>query len=367
MYYIFSVLTGLLITVMVVVNGELTVQYGLYSATVVIHFVGLLFASILLITNRKRVLPSKKLPIYYYLGGAFGVVSVVFNNLAFGKISVSAILGLGLLGQCIISFIIDQLGLFKMPKRSFSKKKISGLIFVLLGIAIMLEFNNWTLLPIIISFITGFTVVMSRIINGRLAQETSVLQSTFYNYGVGITLSIIVLLTLGSNEPHISQVAFSPRVWIYFGGLLGVCVVMLSNIVVTKISSFYVSLLMFIGQVFSGVVIDIMLTQSFSLNNLIGGILITAGLSINLWIDRATKKQTMNQNPQEKLQRITHIDNDKQSPKPDVIFETRPANGIFCPHCWTKQRSNRKFCYRCSAKFIYLDEIDHTAKPKYVR
>lgn len=305
MYYIFSILTGLLITVMVAVNGELAASYGLYTATVIIHIVGLLLVSVLLLLKRKSVLPLKKLPLYYYLGGAFGVVSVVFNNLAFGKISVSAILGLGLLGQCIISFIIDQFGLFKMPKRTFAKSKIFGLIFSLLGIVIMLEFNDWTLLPIIISFLTGFTVVMSRIINARLAQETSVLQSTFYNYGVGIVLSAVVLLIAGNSEPIFSQAVFSPRVWIYFGGLIGVCVVMLSNIVVTKISSFHVSLLMFIGQVFSGVIIDIILTQSFSLNNLVGGILITAGLSINLWIDRSNKKHIVIKKPQEKTQPIT--------------------------------------------------------------
>ena len=42
----------------------------------------------------------------------------------------------------------------------------------------------------------------------------------------------------------------------------------------------------------------------------------------------------------------------------EVIFETRPNGPITCPHCWTAQQSDRDFCYRCEAKFIFLDEVN---------
>lgn len=98
MYHLLSVLAGLFVALMVLVNGELSSYYGLYSSTVVIHIVGLLFVFIILAVKRERIFPIKKQSFHLYLGGAIGVANVVFCNIAFGRISLSAILALSLLG-----------------------------------------------------------------------------------------------------------------------------------------------------------------------------------------------------------------------------------------------------------------------------
>ena len=77
----------------------------------------------------------------------------------------------------------------------------------------------------------------------------------------------------------------------YFGGIIGVCVVLLSNIIVIKISAFYLSLLFFTGQVFSGILIDVVISQIFSLRNMIGGIFVAIGLSVNLLLDKKIKPE----------------------------------------------------------------------------
>lgn len=138
MYSALSILTGALIAVMIALNGGLTMEYGAYAATVLIHVVGLIFIFLLVAARRERILPEKKLPIYYYLGGAIGVATTVFNNLAFAKISVSAMLALCLLGQSVASMVIDQFGLFKMPKSAFQKKKLIGIAFIILGIVLIM-------------------------------------------------------------------------------------------------------------------------------------------------------------------------------------------------------------------------------------
>lgn len=55
MYYIFSVLSGVLIAAMIAVNGGLTAQYGAWTATVMIHIVGLIFISIILIAKKEKL------------------------------------------------------------------------------------------------------------------------------------------------------------------------------------------------------------------------------------------------------------------------------------------------------------------------
>jgi len=270
---------------MVVFNGKLTSFYGVYISTAIIHIVGLIFVSILCVL-KKVPLITKKISFLLYTGGAIGVLTILFNNLAFNKISVSAIVALSLLGQAITSIIIDNYGFFDMPKQVFNKKKYISLLFMILGVIYMLStFNSVMIVPIILSFLTGITVVTSRTINARLAQKTSMLASTWYNYLVGSLVSFLMLIIFFKNIDFI-PFSFSKNISMYLGGILGVVTVLLSNITVTKISSYYMTLLLFVGQIFSGIILDVILTNEFSTINLVGGILVSIGLSLDLWIDK---------------------------------------------------------------------------------
>ena len=139
MYYGLSTFTGFLIAVMIVINGGLTNLYGVYTATVIIHVAGLVFLCIWMLIKREgKSVMDTRLPFFYYIGGAIGVATTVFNNVSFGHISVSAILALGLLGQSIASIVIDHFGLLRMPKASFNRKKLLGIAFIVLGIVLMI-------------------------------------------------------------------------------------------------------------------------------------------------------------------------------------------------------------------------------------
>jgi transporter family-2 protein len=146
--------------------------------------------------------------------------------------------------------------------------------------------NNFDVLAVLVSFFAGINIVISRTLNAKLAELTSIRRGTFYNYLIGLLVAVPVCLLFGKNEAAFTDFAFSPNIYIYFGGIIGVCVVLLSNITVTKISSFYLSLFLFIGQVFSGILIDMVISQTFSPRNLIGGIFVAIGLSVNLLFDR---------------------------------------------------------------------------------
>ena len=282
MYHFLSLLTGLLIAVMIAVNGGLTVQYGVYTAVVIIHITGLIPITAVVLIKRERPFGSRH-AWFLYLGGAIGVLTTAFNNFAFGRISVSSILALELFGQAIIGLLIDQYGLFGMAKYPFAKQKLIGLSLIIAGIASML--TNFEIAAVAVSFAAGVTIVLSRTLNAKLSELTSVRISSFYNYIIGLAVSIPALLLLGRNETPLTEFSFSPDWYIYTGGLLGLLVVLISNIVVVKISAFYLTLLIFIGQVFSGILIDAVITREFSFRNLIGGILVAAGLSVNLLLD----------------------------------------------------------------------------------
>lgn len=138
MYYALAALIGALIAAMITVNGELTAWYGVYPASFIIHVVGLALIAIIVLARREKLRPREKLPAWCYLGGLVGVLTTVFNNMAFGHISVSALLALGLVGQSVAAVAIDQWGLMGMPKRPFNRMKLVGLGLALCGVAVML-------------------------------------------------------------------------------------------------------------------------------------------------------------------------------------------------------------------------------------
>ena len=290
MYYFLSLLTGVIISVMIAFNGGLTQQYGVYTATVLIHLVGLLL--ILFIVMIKRENPfSKKHSWFLYIGGAIGVFTTVANNVAFSRISVSAILALMLFGQSVTGIVFDRYGFFNMPKHHFAKRKLIGMALVLCGIIAML--SDFEVIAIVFSFVAGACIVITRSMNARLAELSTIRVSTFFNYFTGLLTAIPVLLILGSFETSLFEFSFSPNWYIYFGGVLGVCVVLLSNVTVVKISAFYLTLLIFIGQVFSGVLVDIVISQEVSFRIIIGGVFVTTGLCLNLLMDyKNTQRQT---------------------------------------------------------------------------
>lgn len=127
--------------------------------------------------------------------------------------------------------------------------------------------------------------------NAKLAEKTSALTSTFYNYVTGLLVSFIALFILGRNELPIAGV--STNVWLYTGGLISVFVVFIQNAVAPKISTFYMTLLLFVGQLFAGVIIDSIMTHKFSMGQVVGGLFVALGFTLNLLID---KKAQANKN-----------------------------------------------------------------------
>lgn len=132
-----SAFIGGLIALALMINGVLSDAAGNYTATVIIHTVGLISVILVLLINKSKFKLTKDIPLYLYSAGAIGVFTVLFNNISFIKLGASLPIALGLLGQSITSIIIDHFGLLEMKVVKFNRKKIFGLILITLGIAVM--------------------------------------------------------------------------------------------------------------------------------------------------------------------------------------------------------------------------------------
>lgn len=287
MYNLLSLLSGFIIAVMVALNGELTAQYGVFTAAVIVHIAGTTFAFLVLKGKGQKLASLKEIPPWLYLGGVLGVLTTILNNFSYGKISLTSIVALGLFGQSVAALIIDCTGLLGMEKHIFKKSSLAGIAFSCLGIVIMLDSSISTaFFAMLFSFAAGISIVVSRTINARLSQYTDALQGSFLNHAAGLPLTIAIALIL---EPKGLLSSFhnpSPHLWMYLGGILGVITVLLCNIVVPKISAFWLTLLTFVGQVFTGIVIDLFTKGSYSVQTFLGGLVVAAGIILNLILDR---------------------------------------------------------------------------------
>lgn len=139
---------------------------------------------------------------------------------------------------------------------------------------------------IIISILAGVTIVIGRTINSNLAERIGIFQGTFFNYVVGLLFSIIFLIFSKETFPTTFNSFSSIPFLAYLGGLLGVITIVISNYMTPRISSFYLTLFIFIGQLFMGVIIDYTTIGTVSIGKVIGGILVLVGLTYNLIVDK---------------------------------------------------------------------------------
>ncbi|MCU9812009.1 DMT family transporter [Paraclostridium sp. AKS81] len=123
MNYLISILTGVVLSIMVVLNGDLGNATGNYISSVIIHFVGLIGIIILLVVTKSKIKNLKGIPFYMFSGGLIGILTVLFTNISFTNLGVSLTVSLALLGQLVTSIVIDHFGYFDLEVNKFEKKK----------------------------------------------------------------------------------------------------------------------------------------------------------------------------------------------------------------------------------------------------
>ncbi|MEN6470075.1 MAG: DMT family transporter [Clostridiaceae bacterium] len=137
----FSILSGALIAVMILMNGDLGMAWGNYHATAFVHLSGLIAIALVVLFRREPLKGSlRAAPWQHYLGGVIGILGVVGNNVSFAALGVSATLALGLLGQTAAALFIDSFGWLGAKKVPFDRRRLVGAGLIAAGAAAMLLF-----------------------------------------------------------------------------------------------------------------------------------------------------------------------------------------------------------------------------------
>ena len=296
MHYAIAGSAALIIAVMLAINGELTAVCGETLTTLLIHLVGLgVCSAAALIKREKPFRAARGVPFAILLGGVINYFTTFFNTLAVGRISVTAILALSLLGQAATSLVIDCFGLFGMEKRRLGLPELAGLAVTALGIALLLAGGEGgaPLVPVAVSVLSGACCVCTRQVTAQLSERAGLLTGTWFSYFTGSIVAVAAVIispALGAGADF--SLALAAPCWAYLGGALGAAAVYLQNLCVKRMSSVAMTLVMFAGQVFGGAAIDAAFYGEFSARTLAGGALAFAGLVLNALAARRVTRRT---------------------------------------------------------------------------
>lgn len=137
-----------------------------------------------------------------------------------------------------------------------------------------------------LALLSGVNVAVSIMLNARLGAIKGLYKGAFINYFMGLCITLpLYLIIAGFTLPSLN--ISLPEMFILTGGSIGYLVVLINNNITPKIGILYVTILLFIGQIATGALMDVISGDSISSGKLIGALLILVGL---IYLVKAEKK-----------------------------------------------------------------------------
>ncbi len=134
---------GGLLSLMVLFNGTLAAYGSLFFASWVPHLTGSVAALALLIWLRPRRAAAARPPLWTYLGGVSGALTVMLTSATMNTaLALSGTIALGLAGQVLFSLFADIRGLFGLPQKMPGPRDYLSLALITAGSLIIIFFGG---------------------------------------------------------------------------------------------------------------------------------------------------------------------------------------------------------------------------------
>lgn len=130
-------INGFFIVLMNTFNGMLSTTSSIYWTSFVHHVFSLVFMYVIYLLYDKNKFRIGKLEFKYYLPGLMSAVVIMMGATCIANIGATFLIVFNLVGQILVSVLIDEFGLFGMEKVPFKKKNLIGYSVIITGIVIM--------------------------------------------------------------------------------------------------------------------------------------------------------------------------------------------------------------------------------------
>ncbi|MFT8704391.1 MAG: DMT family transporter [Bifidobacterium sp.] len=272
-----SLLIGLVVgfglPVQTAINSRLRQVVGSPLRSSMISFtVGTAFLiAVLLATLQGLLIPVatfSQQPWWIWLGGILGVVYLTGNIILFPRLGAAQTVIMPVVGQLIMSMLIDNFGWFGSPQHALTWIRVAGGIVVLVGVFLVVfttsarnglqKTRSSFLLPWQLAGIaTGMMSAAQAAINGHLGVVLhSAVKAAFVSFFVG-TVALILIVAIAERGIHIRS-AFSKNNpwWIWLGGVIGSLFVLGNAYLVPEIGTGLTVVILLFGMISGGLLID---------------------------------------------------------------------------------------------------------------
>ncbi|MGX6429711.1 DMT family transporter [Levilactobacillus yonginensis] len=275
----FPVAMGVGLAMQTAVNAKLRGFVGSpYLSSGVSFLIAWLFLLLLSWTTHQPLVISSSFitqhPGWLWLGGLFGAIALTGNVVLFQKIGSLQTTVLPIMGQIMMSTLIDQFGLFQSPTNPLTLAKVTGLLLIIGGVILSLGLfdprdpllkateqrahRGSQLLYQIFAVLAGMLMAMQTAINGYLGTTLhSPIHAAFISFSIGVLCLILVNLFTHSHLTSLRRAFAQGRRywWVWIGGVIGALYVLCSSWLVPLIGTGQVVVLALFGQlVFSALV-----------------------------------------------------------------------------------------------------------------
>lgn len=134
---------------------------------------------------------------------------------------------------------------------------------------------------VIIAVLAGVTIVVTRMLNARLSEYVGAHMSTFMNFLTGLLGAIVLAFFMKVKFNEIPKLSVQ-QLPLYLGGVVSVAMVFIANVITKKIPAYQLTLLMFVTQLFAGIILDVLFYSIFSGGKLVGGAFVLLGLFVSM-------------------------------------------------------------------------------------
>jgi bacterial/archaeal transporter family-2 protein len=141
-YVALALFGGLMVGIQAPINGALGKRIGGIEGAFVSFFVGTITLLVaLLILGRGNISEIINVPKGLLIGGVLGSIFVTANIFSVPRIGVAAAITSAILGQMIAGLVIDHFGLLGVARNPISLSRVSGTLFIMFGLFLILRRN----------------------------------------------------------------------------------------------------------------------------------------------------------------------------------------------------------------------------------
>ncbi|KAB1504246.1 DMT family transporter [Corynebacterium sp. 320] len=304
MWIVIGVLAGAVMPVQTVANTRLSRSTGTpLSSSLISFLVGTLtLACALMLLNHGEMGLANALggPWWMWLGGLLGVVALTGNILMFPRLGAVQTVVLPIAGQILMGLIIDHAGLFHSLQSPITVPRVVGAAIVMAGVLLTVvsgagrrgtvasgdkgdtrdtRLSAWAWRGF--GVLCGVLFASQAAINGHLGQVIAgPIAAALVSFSVGLG-ALIVLNVLQRWRPRATALEGEKNPWwMWIGGALGAAYVLLNALLVPQIGTGLTVVTVLSGLMAGSVVVERVRGQEISPRQLVGLVLIFAGVMV---------------------------------------------------------------------------------------